>query len=251
MPTITNTLEIHSLHAKAPGQEILRGVDVSFPRGKIVTLMGPNGSGKSTLAHVLMGQPEFTVTKGQIRWQGKNLLRLKAWERSRLGLFVSFQQPPELPGVNLLEFLATAYKAHHPKANQQKDFDKNLRKALSTLKLPESFLERSVNTGFSGGEKKKAEMLQLLVLQPKLAILDEVDSGLDIDALKLISKTVRSLRSPQRTFIIITHYQRLLQYLKPDIVHVLVNGVIAESGSAALVKKIEKKGYSEYLKVAS
>lgn len=236
-------LSIKNLHAGLPGKPILNGVTLTVPAGKIVALMGPNGSGKSTLAQLLMGQPDYRVTKGTVRWGSKDMLKLKNWERARAGLFLAFQYPYEVPGVNFYEFLLAAYQSVNGKQGSQAEFERRLKRSLRELRLDAKFLERGLNEGFSGGEKKKAEILQLKVLQPRLAILDETDSGLDIDALRLISRNVRSLRSPAISFLVITHYQRLLTYLKPDIVHVMVGGKIVASGGSALVKRLEKTGY--------
>ena len=236
-------LSIKNLHAGLPGKPILNGVTLTVPAGKIVALMGPNGSGKSTLAQLLMGQPDYRVTSGTVRWHGKDLLKLKPWQRARAGLFLAFQYPFEVPGVNFYEFLLAAYQSVNGKQGSQAEFERRLKRSLRELRLYAKFLERGLNDGFSGGEKKKAEILQLRVLQPRLAILDETDSGLDIDALRLISRNVRSLRSPAISFLVITHYQRLLTYLKPDIVHVMVGGKIVASGGSALVKRLEKTGY--------
>ena len=236
-------LSIKNLHAGLPGKPILNGVTLTVPAGKIVALMGPNGSGKSTLAQLLMGQPDYRVTKGTVRWGSKDMLKLKNWERARAGLFLAFQYPFEVPGVNFYEFLLAAYQSVNGKQGSQAEFERRLKRSLRELRLDAKFLERGLNEGFSGGEKKKAEILQLRVLQPRLAILDETDSGLDIDALRLISRNVRSLRSPAISFLVITHYQRLLTYLKPDIVHVMVGGKIVASGGSALVKRLEKTGY--------
>src|SRR3989338_771795 len=236
-------LSIKNLHAGLPGKPILNGVTLTVPAGKIVALMGPNGSGKSTLAQLLMGQPDYRVTKGTVRWGSKDMLKLKNWERARAGLFLAFQYPYEVPGVNFYEFLLAAYQSVNGKHGSQAEFERRLKRSLRELRLDAKFLERGLNEGFSGGEKKKAEILQLKVLQPRLAILDETDSGLDIDALRLISRNVRTLRSPAISFLVITHYQRLLTYLKPDIVHVMVGGKIVASGGSALVKRLEKTGY--------
>ena len=236
-------LSIKNLHAGLPGKPILNGVTLTVPAGKIVALMGPNGSGKSTLAQLLMGQPDYRVTRGTVRWGSKDMLKLKNWERARAGLFLAFQYPYEVPGVNFYEFLLAAYQSVNGKQGSQAEFERRLKRSLRELRLDAKFLERGLNEGFSGGEKKKAEILQLRVLQPRLAILDETDSGLDIDALRLISRNVRSLRSPAISFLVITHYQRLLTYLKPDIVHVMVGGKIVASGGSALVKRLEKTGY--------
>ncbi len=237
-----NNIIIKNLHAKVAGKTVLNGVDLKLRLGKLVALMGPNGSGKSTLANILMGNPEYEVTGGQIIWQGKNILKKSIDERARMGLFLSFQYPHELPGVNMYEFLSTSFRILHGD-EAMKDFDTKLTNLLQKFKLNEKFLDRNVNVGFSGGEKKKNEMLQLALFDPKFSILDETDSGLDIDALKLIAKNVNNIRTPNNGFLVITHYQRLLNFLKPDEVHVLVNGKIVKSGGVELVKQLEKKGY--------
>lgn len=244
MPIPQNkSIVIENLVAGINNIKILKGTNLVVSPNKVTALMGPNGSGKSTLAHVLMGHPDYQVFDGKIRWQNKNILDLSVSQRAQLGIFLGFQYPVELPGVNLFEFLLTAHQSIHKTKDAQKQFDLNIQKALSILGLSEKFLERSANEGFSGGEKKKAEMLQLMVLQPRMIVLDEIDSGLDIDAMKLIAKTIRAMRAPDRGFLIITHYQRLLNYIKPDAVNVIINGRIVKSGSAALVKVLEKRGY--------
>lgn len=236
-------LSIENLHGSIDDKKILRGINLDIKPGKIIALMGPNGSGKSTLAQILMGNPAYKVSKGKVNWQGKNILKLEPWQRAKLGLFLSFQYPYELPGVNMHEFLSTSYKAIHGDKDYQKNFEKYLQASLKSLNLSEKFLDRSVNEGFSGGEKKKNEILQLKLLRPKISVLDETDSGLDIDALKLIAKNINELKSPSQGFLVITHYQRLLNYLKPDEVHVILDGKIVKSGKADLVEKLEKKGY--------
>lgn len=247
----TKTLSIRNLIAGPKDRVILRSVNLTAKPNVITALMGPNGSGKSTLAHVLMGHPDYQVTKGVVMWRGKNLLKLTPAERARLGVFLAFQYPLEISGVNYHEFLWTAYQAVRGKTAKRTDFDSLLKASLKELTLSERFLDRSVNEGFSGGEKKKAEMLQLLILQPKLIILDETDSGLDIDALKLIAKTVKKLIARDRVILVITHYQKLLNALKPRAVHVLHNGVIVASGSGELVKKLERQGYGWLDQLAS
>lgn len=249
---MSTTLKITGLEAGIDGNMILQGVNLEVKPGEIVALMGPNGSGKSTLAHVLMGHPGYHVKKGSVQFRNKNLLKMETWKRARLGLFLSFQYPYEIPGVNFYDFLLAAHKSLNgltsktdaKKAQKAEEaFDKRVHRSLKELNLTEKFLTRNVNEGFSGGEKKKAEILQMKVLQPKIAILDETDSGLDIDALKIIAKNVRSMISPKIGFLVITHYQRLLHHLKPDEVHVMLEGRIVESGGPDLAKKLEKKGY--------
>lgn len=232
-------LQIQKLSASANGTRILKNINLKVPGKGITVLMGPNGSGKSTLAHVLMGNPNYKVT-GKIEWQKSDLLKLETHKRAKLGLFLSFQNPCELPGVNIYEFLLAAYKNTHN--GDAKDFNEKLQKALADLKLHEDFLDRSVNEGFSGGEKKKAEILQLKMLEPKIAILDEIDSGLDIDALKLIAKNIKEL-AKKTGILIITHYQRLLNYLEPAQIYVMMHGEIVKSGKKELIKKLESKGY--------
>jgi Fe-S cluster assembly ATP-binding protein len=190
-----------------------------------------------------MGNPEYKIDSGKVTWQGKNILKLTPGDRAKMGLFMSFQYPHELPGVNMYEFLSTSYKSIFGEKIHQAKFETELKKEMKTLKLSDKYLDRSVNDGFSGGEKKKSEILQLKLLQPKMAILDETDSGLDIDALKLIAKNITALRSSSRGFLVITHYQRLLNYIKPDYVHVMMDGKIVKSGGPGLAKVLEKKGY--------
>lgn len=246
MPDTKNKLIIKNLHAGLKNKPIIQGINLVVPAGKIVALMGPNGSGKSTLANVLMNHPDYQVTKGSIQWRGRNLLPLKTWQRAQAGIFLAFQYSYEIPGVNFYEFLLTAYQATHGRQSDNGHFEALLKKSLHELRLDAKFLDRPLNDGFSGGEKKKAEILQLKILEPRLAILDETDSGLDIDALRLIARNIKSMVSPRIGFLIITHYQRLLNYLKPDIVYVMVEGKIVASGKSALVDKLERGGYSMF-----
>lgn len=241
--SISQEISVQNLFAGIDGQVILKGLNLKIKPGKIIALMGPNGSGKSTLSQVIAGHPNYQVSRGQILWQGKNILKLKPDERAKLGLFLSFQYPHELPGVNMYDFLSTCYQNIFGGEKHKKYFDKKLKESLKSLNLSSNFLDRSVNEGFSGGEKKKSEILQLQVLSPKIAILDETDSGLDIDALKLIAKNILALKSPKIGFLVITHYQRLLKYLKPDEVHIMLDGQIVKTGSYDLVAKLEKHGY--------
>ncbi len=236
-------LVVKNLHAGTHDHPILHGVNLALRPGQIIALMGPNASGKSTLANVLMGHPEYQVTDGTIFWKGKNILKLKTHQRARMGLFSSFQNPVEVPGVNLYEFLDTAYSIDKKSSNTRKEFEQRIKQAQQNLKLSSDFLDRGLNVGFSGGEKKRSETLQLQVLQPLLAILDEIDSGLDIDALKLVAEGVKKMSSAGTGFLIITHYQRLLNYLEPDEVHVMIDGRIVMSGGPELVKKLEREGY--------
>jgi Fe-S cluster assembly ATP-binding protein len=239
----SKNLIIEGLKANIADKEILRGVDLTVRPGKIIALMGPNGSGKSTLSQVLMGNDAYEVKKGKVSWQGKNLLKLEPGERAKLGLFLSFQYPHELPGVNMYEFLSTAYLSIFGKNKHAKNFEQELKDAMKALNLSDKFLDRAVNDGFSGGEKKKSEILQMKLLQPKIAVLDETDSGLDIDALKLIAKNVKAQLSPSAGFLVITHYKRLLKYLKPDEVYVMLDGKIVKHGKYDIVDKLEKQGY--------
>jgi Fe-S cluster assembly ATP-binding protein len=237
-------LNIDRLTAGPKGKVILNKLNLLAKPGTITALMGPNGSGKSTLANILMGHPDYQVKSGRIMWQGVNILKLDASERAKLGVFLAFQYPIEISGVGYREFLWTAYQAVSGKKASTEKFEHRLHAALRELKLSPKFLERSINEGFSGGEKKKAELLQLLMLQPKLIILDETDSGLDIDALKLVARTVKKLISPQRVILVITHYQKLLRALKPDAVHVMSEGMIAVSGGQGLIHKLDRQGYA-------
>ncbi|MED5464533.1 MAG: Fe-S cluster assembly ATPase SufC [Myxococcota bacterium] len=240
-------LSIKNLHANVGGNEILRGVDLEIKPGEVHAIMGPNGSGKSTLAHVLSGKAGYTVTEGEVTFEGKELLDLEAEERAREGLFLAFQYPVEIPGVNNTYFLKAALNAklaHHGHDELDAfDFLSLVKAKMKLLEMNEKFLERPVNEGFSGGEKKRNEILQMAVLEPTLAVLDETDSGLDIDALRIVSEGVNSLRDKERSFLVITHYQRLLEYIVPDYVHVLAGGKIIKSGGKELALELEEKGY--------
>lgn len=237
-------LSVRSLSVDGPGRpDILSAVSFTLPANTITALMGPNGSGKSTLAATLAGHPDYTVTGGSVRLGGKNLLSLEPHQRAAAGLSIAWQHPRELPGVRLGELLFTSYQAVRGKAASHAEFDTRLAAAQKLLKLPKSFLERSVNDGLSGGEKKRTEVLQLLVLQPTVAVFDEIDSGLDIDALRTIARAIATLKTKTSAVLVITHYQRLLRYLPPQHVHVLVNGHLAQSGGPALAKKLETRGY--------
>jgi len=241
-------LEIKNLHATVADQEILKGINLSINPGEVHAIMGPNGSGKSTLAQVLAGRESYQVTAGEVLYQGKNLLELPPEERAVAGIFLAFQYPVEIPGVGNLYFLRTALNAIRRRRGLEEldpmDFLALAKERMKRVELDQSFMNRSVNEGFSGGEKKRNEVFQLAVLEPKLAILDETDSGLDIDALRIIAKGVNSLRSKDRAMLVITHYQRLLDYIIPDRVHVMANGRIASSGGKELALELEKKGYS-------
>jgi Fe-S cluster assembly ATP-binding protein len=238
------TLEIRGLHAAIDGKEILRGVDLTLRQGEVHAIMGPNGSGKSTLSNVIMGHPKYQVTEGDVLLEGESVLGLSPDKRAQRGLFLGFQYPVEVEGVSLGSFLRTAYQATHKdeKLNVPQ-FTKQVRGQLQQLGMDDQFLGRSLNHGFSGGEKKRAEILQLSILKPKFALLDETDSGLDIDALKTVSANIDGMRGPGLGILLITHYSRILRYFKPDRVHVLVQGKVAMSGGADLAAQLEEKGY--------
>ncbi len=242
-------LEIKNLCAKIEGREILRGIDLSVKPGEVHAIMGPNGSGKSTLAQALAGREEYQVT-GEVTYEGRDLLALLPEERAVSGLFLSFQYPVEIPGVGNLYFLRTALNAVRKQRGQEEldamDFLSLAKERMKLVEMDQSFMSRSVNEGFSGGEKKRNEILQMAILEPKLAILDETDSGLDIDALRIVASGVNSLRSQNRAFLVITHYQRLLNYIVPDYVHVLTNGRIVKSGDRSLAQELEKHGYTGF-----
>ena len=242
-------LEIRDLHAKiAEGREILRGIDLAVQPGEVHAIMGPNGSGKSTLAGVLAGRPGYEVTAGTVLYEGRDLLALTADERARAGVFLAFQYPVEIPGVNNMYFLRAALNAVR-RARGEAELDagqflKAVRAKLKELEIGDDLLQRGVNVGFSGGEKKRNEIFQMAMLEPKLALLDETDSGLDIDALRLVANGINRLRSPARAMVLITHYQRLLDYVEPDRVHVLSQGKIVMSGDKSLAAELEKRGYA-------
>jgi Fe-S cluster assembly ATP-binding protein len=240
-------LTIDNLHVAVEGKEILKGLSLAVGRGEVHAIMGPNGSGKSTLAHVLAGRPGYAVTAGTVRYEGRDLLALAPEERARAGVFLGFQYPVEIPGVNnvyLLKAAVNAVRKHLGLAEVDAfEFLGLVREKMKLMQIEDSFLSRGVNEGFSGGERKRNEILQMLVLEPQLAILDETDSGLDIDALKVVAGGVNSLRSPSRTCVLVTHYQRLLEYVVPDFVHVLVRGRIARSGDRQLALELERRGY--------
>ncbi|MDP2672292.1 MAG: Fe-S cluster assembly ATPase SufC [Nanoarchaeota archaeon] len=236
-------LEIKNLHVEIEGKEILKGVNLKLEKGKVHALMGPNGSGKSTLANVIMGNPKYKITKGEILFNGEDITNLNPSQRAKKGIFLSFQNPSEIEGVTISNFLRTALNNLNNKKISVLDFHKLLKEKLKFLKMPENFSERYLNQGFSGGEKKKSEILQLNILNPKVAILDETDSGLDIDALKIIASGVNALMNKEKIIIVITHYKRILEYLKPDNIFVMLNGKIALEGGRELVDQLEKKGY--------
>jgi len=243
---MTDQLEIRALHVSVEGKEIIKGVDLVVKKGEVHAVMGPNGSGKSTLALTIMGHPKYEVTRGEVCFKGRNILELDPDERAKLGLFLAFQYPFEISGVPLSRFLLQALKARRgdgkPKLSFG-EFRKLLKEKLKLLRLDESLATRYLNEGFSGGEKKRAEILQMLMLQPEMAILDETDSGLDIDSVKIVAEAVNSLRGPQFGCLAITHYQRILNYLKPDFVHVMVDGRLVKSGGPELAYELEAKGY--------
>jgi Fe-S cluster assembly ATP-binding protein len=239
-----HTLVVENLHAEVAGKEILKGVDLTLRSGELTALMGPNGSGKSTLAYALMGHPKYKVTKGRALLDGQDLLTLPVEKRSRAGLFLGFQYPQEVSGLSLSKFLWTAYMQRHTAQDADvAGFDKALNTHLGFLEMDPALLKRSLNEGFSGGEKKRVEVLQMATLQPLFSILDEPDSGLDIDAVRAVGETVAKLHRPDAGILVITHYQRILKYLKPDRVHVMVDGVIALSGGRDVAEELEAKGY--------
>jgi Fe-S cluster assembly ATP-binding protein len=240
-------LEIRNLYAAIDGNEILKGINLSVKKGEIHAIMGPNGSGKSTLAKVLAGHPAYEVTKGEVLYQGQNLLQMPPDQRAREGLFMAFQYPIEVPGVSNAQFLRLAYNERRKHLGEEEldplEFKDLLKERARVVEMDASFMTRSVNEGFSGGEKKRNEILQMAVLEPKLAILDETDSGLDIDALRIVAKGVNQLQTPENAMIVVTHYQRLLNYIVPDYVHVLANGHIVKEGGKELAVELEQKGY--------
>lgn len=240
-------LEIKNLHATVHGREILKGLTLTVPQGEVHAIMGPNGAGKSTLSYVLAGRDGYEVTAGSATWRGQDILALEPEERAAAGLFLAFQYPVEIPGVNNTVFLRTALNALR-KARDEAELDaiqfmKLLRAKAKTLNMNEDMLKRAVNVGFSGGEKKRNEVLQMALLEPAMCVLDETDSGLDIDALRIVADGVNTLRSPERAMLVITHYQRLLDYIKPDRVHILAEGRITRSGGPELALELEKSGY--------
>jgi Fe-S cluster assembly ATP-binding protein len=242
-------LEIRNLHVSIEGKEILKGVDLTVEQGKVHAIMGPNGTGKSTLAYTLMGHPSYAVTEGEVIFKGQNVLELEADERSRLGIFLAFQYPVAIPGVTVANFLRTALNARRRAKNPEDkgipipEFRKMLKDKMNLLKMDQNFAGRYLNEGFSGGEKKRAEILQMATLNPEIAILDETDSGLDIDALRIVADGVNALMNKDMGALVITHYQRLLNYIKPDYVHVMLDGRIVESGGPDLALHLEEKGY--------
>jgi Fe-S cluster assembly ATP-binding protein len=242
-------LVIHNLHAGINGREILNGVNLTVKQGEVHALMGPNGTGKSTLAYVLMGHPSYEVTEGEVIFKGTNILELKPDERSRLGIFLAFQYPVAIPGVTVANFLRTALNSRRKIANPEDkgmpipEFRRLLKEKMDLLKMDHAFAGRYLNEGFSGGEKKRAEILQMATLEPEIGILDETDSGLDIDALRIVSDGVNALRGDNLGVLVITHYQRILNYIKPEFVHIMLDGRIVESGGADLALHLEEQGY--------
>ncbi|MEX2036210.1 MAG: Fe-S cluster assembly ATPase SufC [Xanthobacteraceae bacterium] len=243
-------LEVKNLHVNVDDREILKGLDLTVNKGEVHAIMGPNGSGKSTLAYVMAGKPGYQATEGEILLDGENLLELQPDERAAKGVFLAFQYPLEIPGVATMTFLRTALNAQRKARGQGElftpEFLKTVRETAGKLEIDQEMLRRAVNVGFSGGEKKRNEILQMALLQPRLCVLDETDSGLDIDALKIVADGVNRLRSPERAMIVITHYQRLLNHIVPDVVHVLSRGRIAKTGGKELALELEAKGYAEF-----
>ena len=243
-------LKIENLHATVAGREVLKGIDLTINAGEVHAVMGPNGSGKSTLSYVLAGREGYEITQGKVTFLGQNLLEMEPEDRAAAGIFLAFQYPVEIPGVTTTNFLKTALnsirKKHGKKELEPIEFLKLQKEKLTKIGIEPEMMKRGVNVGFSGGEKKRNEVLQMAMLEPKLAILDETDSGLDIDALKVVAEGVNALRSKDRAFLVITHYQRLLDHIKPDIVHVLAHGKIRKTGGPELALELEEKGYAEY-----
>ncbi|MEW6502523.1 MAG: Fe-S cluster assembly ATPase SufC [Chloroflexota bacterium] len=246
---MTDELIIRNLRVSIEGKEILKGVNLTLPKGEVHAIMGPNGTGKSTLAYTLMGHPAYEVTDGEVLFKGQNILEFEPDERSRLGIFLAFQYPVAIPGVTVANFLRTAVNARRRAQNPEDkgipipEFRKMLKAKMELLKIDPSFAGRYLNDGFSGGEKKRAEILQMAVLQPEIAILDETDSGLDIDALRIVAEGVNALRGENLGVLVITHYQRILNYIRPDVVHVMMDGRIVETGDAELALHLEEHGY--------
>ena len=243
-------LEIKNLHVAVEGNEILRGIDLKVNAGEVHAIMGPNGSGKSTLSYVLAGKEEYEVTEGEILFKGQDLLEMEPHERAATGVFLAFQYPIEIPGVATMTFLKTALNAQRRERGEGElatpDFMRLVREKATALNVSQDMLKRPLNVGFSGGEKKRNEILQMALLEPALCVLDETDSGLDIDALRIVSEGVNALRSPDRAMVVITHYQRLLDHIVPDVVHVLSKGRIAKTGDKTLALELEEKGYAEF-----
>jgi Fe-S cluster assembly ATP-binding protein len=248
-------LEVKDLHVEIGGKEILKGLDLTVDAGEVHAIMGPNGSGKSTLAYVLAGKAGYQPTAGEVRFDGKNLFAMAPDERAAAGLFLAFQYPLEIPGVASMTFLRTALNAQRKKRGEAEfstpQFIKKVRELAAKLNIDQDMLRRALNVGFSGGEKKRNEVLQMALLEPRLAVLDETDSGLDIDALRIVADGVNRLRDPGRAFVVLTHYQRLLNYIVPDVVHVLSRGRIVKTGGKELALELEARGYAEYQEEAA
>ncbi len=248
-------LEIKNLHVEVEGREILKGLDLQLPAGQVHAIMGPNGSGKSTLAYVLAGKEDYEVTAGSITWKGEDLLAMDPSERAAAGVFLAFQYPMEIPGVATMTFLRTAVnavrKARGHAEMSTPDFLRFVREKAAELRIDPDMLKRPLNVGFSGGEKKRNEILQMSLLEPSLCVLDETDSGLDVDAIRIVAEGVNALRSPERAMLVITHYQRLLDYIVPDRVHVLSDGRVARSGGPELALELEQSGYAEFGEAAA
>jgi Fe-S cluster assembly ATP-binding protein len=248
-------LKIENLHVNVDGREILKGLDLELPAGEVHAIMGPNGSGKSTLAYVLAGKGDYEVTEGSVTWNGQDLLEMDPAERAAAGVFLAFQYPMEIPGVATLTFLRTATNAVRKARGQSElslpEFMRVVKAKAAELKIDPEMLRRPLNVGFSGGEKKRNEILQMSLLEPSLCVLDETDSGLDIDAVRIVAEGVNALRSPQRAMLVITHYQRLLDYIVPDRVHVLSDGRVARSGGPDLALELERTGYAEFGEAAA
>ena len=248
-------LEIKNLHVEVDGKQILNGLDLTVEKGSVHAIMGPNGSGKSTLAYVLAGKDDYVVTDGQVLFDGEDVLAMPPDERAAKGLFLAFQYPLEIPGVATYTFLRTALNAQRKRRGEAElltpEFMKRVREVAGKLDIDQDMLRRGVNVGFSGGEKKRNEILQMALLEPRLCVLDETDSGLDIDALKIVSEGVNRLRAPERAFVVITHYQRLLNYIVPDFVHVMSKGRVVKSGGKELALELEEKGYAGFAEAAA
>lgn len=244
---MNNLIEIKNLHAEIEGKPILKGLNLTIGKGEIHVIMGPNGAGKSTLANIIMGHPKYEVKEGDILFEGESVLDLSVTERARKGIFLSFQYPEEINGITIENFIRTAKNAISEEPMRLVPFRKALQEKMGALNIQDSYRERYLNVGFSGGEKKKSEVLQMAMLEPKLAILDETDSGLDVDATKIVSKGVAKIANDENAFIIVTHHNRMLQDIKPDFVHILMDGQIVATGGMEIVEDIEENGYSKYL----
>jgi Fe-S cluster assembly ATP-binding protein len=244
-------LQIKNLHAEVDGQKILRGIDLTVNAGEVHAIMGPNGSGKSTLSYVLAGKDDYEITQGEVSYLGKDLFDMEPDERAAAGVFLAFQYPIEIPGVGTMTFLRTAINSQRKKRGEAElttpDFMRLVRETSRKLNITQDMLKRPLNVGFSGGEKKRNEILQMALLEPKLCVMDETDSGLDIDALRIVAEGVNALRGPDRSFVVITHYQRLLNYIVPDFVHVMSQGRIVRSGGKELALQLEERGYADYV----